>query len=122
MTTLNYEIVEPLTIPEDAWQDDVAVIVVTGTSYGGEWVLVAKPTHLPPGQASTIGEIETDRADRQPNLALDAASDWVQRYCYANEFRLHQEMNLNHHYGPDEAPFFSSGSFVIDRRQIEEGN
>ncbi len=122
MAKLDYEIFEPLTLSEDAWQDDVAVIVVTGTSYGGAWVMNAKSAYLPPGQAQSIGEIETDEAPSRPDLALNAASNWVQQYCHANGFHLHQEMSLNHHYGPDEAPFFSGGSFVIGRRQVKEGS
>lgn len=127
MGTLDFEVIRPLVIPEEAWGHDVdgvAVIVVTGTSYGGMWVLHAMTTHTSEEESSSIGEIETDPAVRRPDLAVDAASEWVERYCHASGYLLHRTCNLNHSYGPDEAPFFASASFVIDRRRpdTEEGS
>lgn len=118
MTSLAYTVAQPLAIPGEAYNaDDIATIVVTGGSYGGSWVLTALSTHLPPGEGQPIGRIETGQAERRPDLALDAAHRWIRESCDETGLVLGHFKDLNDHYGPDEAPFFSSGQFLIDRRR-----
>ncbi|MFJ4342661.1 hypothetical protein [Streptomyces sp. NPDC088915] len=117
MSSLPYTVVQPLQIPDAAYNGDgIATLVVTGTSYGGIWVLNAISTHVPPDGAESIGEIETEAAPRQPDRALEAAQDWVRTTCDEMGIALGHFKDLNSHYGPDEAPFFTGGQFLIDRR------
>lgn len=106
---LDFTVTQPLEIPASAFVDDIATVVVTGGSYGGMWVLNAISTHLPPDTVEPIGGIQTVRADRRPELALAAAHQWIVESC---------TVDLNLTYGPDEAPFFCSGQFIIDRRPV----
>lgn len=118
MSNPSFYVFEPLTIPDEAYNaDDIATIVVTGTSYGGTWNMNAISTHLPPDDAKPIGDIEVDDAPRRPDLALAAAHQWVRQSCAEAGLTLGHFSDLNGTYGPDEAPFFSSGQFLIDRRR-----
>jgi hypothetical protein len=75
---LAYEIMQPLEIPDGAYNDDdVATLVVTGGSYGDMWVLDALRTDVDPDDNTPIGSIETDPAPRRPDLAVTAARDWM---------------------------------------------
>lgn len=116
MDHLPYEVTQPLTLPPEAFdQTGIAVLAITGGSYGGAWVLGAISTHLPPGEAEPVGEIETDEAPRQPERPLTSARDWLTEYCAANGYELAHFESLNDTYSPDEAPFFSSAQAVIRR-------
>ncbi|MFJ1839032.1 hypothetical protein ACIOJ9_34855 [Streptomyces sp. NPDC088175] len=117
MTALPYEVIQALSVPEQAYNaDDIATIVVTGESYGGAWGLSAISTHLPPDEATAIGRIETAEAPRRPDLALETAQEWIRSSCTEAGLVLGHFKDLNGTFGPDEAPFFSSGQFLIDRR------
>jgi hypothetical protein len=112
---LQFQVVKPLVIPGDAYNaDDVAVIVVTGGRYGGQWALNAIATHGSK-KGCPIGEIETER-DERPSMALDTALVWVNDACAKARVKLVTWQNKNDQYGPDEAQFFASAIFVIDRR------
>lgn len=105
---LPYRETKPLTIPADAFDGSgVALLVVTGASYGGMWVINALPQHgREPGQGEVIGQIETDEAPQQPDRALTSARAWLEAYCEGTPFSLGHFESRNHEYGPGEAPFF----------------
>ncbi len=87
MTALGYTITQPLQIPDEAYnKDGIATLVVT------------------------------DEAPRQPARALEAAHQWIRESCDEAGVVLALFKDLNSTYGPDEAPFFSSGQALIDRR------
>ena len=116
MDHLPYEVTQELALPAEAFdQNGMAVLAITGGSYGGTWVLNAISTHLPPSEAEPAGQIETDEAPRQPERPLTAARHWLTAYCAANGCELAHFEPLNHTYSPDEAPFFSSAQAVIRR-------
>ncbi|WP_280422764.1 hypothetical protein [Nocardia carnea] len=117
---LDYTVVQTLEIPDEAYTDDVAVVVVTGGSYGGAWVLNAISPHLPPDKVEPIGSIETAQAPRRPDLALEAAHHWIRESCTQAGLALAHFKELNSAYSPAEAPFFSSGQFLIDRRSTPQ--
>src|SRR6266576_958103 len=117
--TLEYLVTQPLAIPEAAFTaipgaPDIAKIIVSGGSYGGMWVMNAVPTHVPPDEVVPIGSIQTGEAKGQPEVAYEAASDWLREACAVLGFKLVHAESLNGQYGPAEAPFFSSGLFLID--------
>lgn len=108
MSAPSFYVFEPLTIPDEAYNaDDIATIVVTGTSYGGTWKM----------NAISTGDIEVDDVPRRPDLALAAAHQWVRESCAEAGLTLGHFSDLNGTYGPDEAQFFSGGQFLIDRRR-----
>lgn len=113
---LAYEVREPLVIPDDAYNaDGIATICVTGGRYGGHWMLHA----LPAGgeqKSKSVGEIFTE-ADPRPDMAVDTAYVWVNDACVRAGVKLALVRNLNDQYGPDEAPYFAGGIFLIDRRE-----
>lgn len=115
---LTYTVSEPLEIPGDAYVDDIATLVVNGVSYGERWIMGVISRHQRPDDAEMIGEIEieTGAATRRPDLMLAVARRWIGESCAAAGLTLVHFEDLNHHYGPDEGPFFSSGQFFIDRR------
>lgn len=115
--TLDYDVIQPLQIPDDAYTDDIATIVVTGGSYGGIWALHAISTHQLPDDAEAIGGIETAEAPRQPDAAFAAAHRWIQESCAEAGLVLAHFKSLNSTYSPGEAPFFCGGQFFIDRRR-----
>jgi hypothetical protein len=116
--TLDYQVTEPLTIPDAAFSaNDIATLVVTGGSYGGMWALNAISTHTSPDQATAIGSIQTDDAPQRPDLAVEAAEAWMREECERLGFKLAHVANQNHVYPPDQAPFFAGIMFLIDRRK-----
>ena len=115
---LNYQVEEPLELPGEAFNDDdIATIVVTGGSYGGMWVMNAISTHTPADQAAALGAIQTEDAPRRPDLAVEAAEDWIKEECKRLGYKLAHSASQNHTYGLDEAPFFAGILFRIDRRK-----
>jgi hypothetical protein len=112
---LTYEVCEPLVIPDDAYNaDGIAAIIVTGGRYGGCWSLSALPAGGPQ-QGQPVGEIFTEK-DERPSMAVDTAVVWVNEACVLAGVKLAHFESLNYKYGPDEAPYFASAMFLVDRR------
>ena len=113
--TLDYETVQDLAIPDTAYNaDGIATLVLTGGSYGGMWVMNA----IVLGEEEPSGSIETAEAPRRPDLALDAAEDWVGRECARLGVALRLCVSKNDQYGPGEAPFFTTGLALVDRGEV----
>lgn len=114
-TALTYDIDTPLDIPASCFSDQgVAVLLVTGGSYGGQWVLNALAMNLD-GSVSDqpCGSIMTGEAPRNPERALTAARAWCEAYCEGTPFSLAVFESLNHTYSPGEAPFFASARVAV---------
>ena len=113
---LEYREIEPLVIPPEAFNDrGIAKIILSGGSYGALWVVNAFSADDSPDGPSSFGAIETQNAFRQPNWAVDAAIEWVKAYCDRSGCKLSRSYNLNHQYGPDEAPFFALATAQVRR-------
>jgi hypothetical protein len=107
---LSYQETEPLTVSDEAFNaDDIAVLIVTGASGGGEWFLNA----LIPGSEDPIGRIQTSR-DPRPGMAFNTATAWVHAYCRKNKIFL--AFGSMEEYPPDQAPYFMTARYAIDRR------
>jgi len=116
--TLEYRETERLVIPPEAFNNrGNARIILSGGSYGAMWVMNAFLAHDSPDGPSSIGAIETKNAFRQPNWAVDAAIEWVRVYCDRNGYKLVRSHNLNHQYGPDDAPFYALATAQVHRRK-----
>jgi hypothetical protein len=113
ITSLGYKVTTRLNIPADAFDNGMAVLLVTGGSYGGAWVMNALPVDADGVRNRPCGSIETDPAERQPGRALTAVRAWLEDYCEGTPFSLLHFESMNHTYGPDEAPFFSSAKAII---------
>lgn len=106
----------PSPSPDDAFNaDDVAVILVNGARYGGQWALNAWPVKDGRPSENPVGEIFTEKTDR-PDVAVDAAYVWINDACTKAGMKLAHFVNKNSEYGPNEAPFFAAALFVVDRR------
>lgn len=114
MSDLAYTVIQPLNIPADCFSSQgLAVLLVTGGSYGGCWVMKALPVGMNNKPGPPCGEIETIEAPRQPEHALSAVRAWFEDYCANTPFVLVHFQSLNERYGPDEAPFFSSAQVAV---------
>lgn len=115
---LAYETRRSLTFPDRIFSaDDIAVIVVTGARYGGQWSLSALVVQEGgPSDDSKLGEIFTAE-NPDPQQAVDTAYVWVNDACVSGDVKLAHFENKNSTYGPDEAPYFASALFLIDRRK-----
>lgn len=112
--TLAYEVTQPLSIPADNFSPQgVAVLLITGGSYDGHWVMNALPVYEDGVRDTVIGSIETEAADRDPDRALTAVRAWLEAHCEGTPFSLAVLDSLNHNYGPGEAPFFCSAKAAI---------
>jgi hypothetical protein len=112
---LRYQTNEPLDIPAAAFNDGLAVLIINGGSYGGEWHLSIFPTHIPLAERERIGEVLTGPAPRQPDRAVEAASAWLAGECARLGYDLLRVDSQNHQYGPGEAPFFALALAVVAR-------
>lgn len=111
---LGYTVTMPLSIPADCFSPQgLAVLLVTGGSYGGCWVMNALPIDMNNEPGDPCGTIETADAPRQPDRALSAARAWFEDYCTNTPFMLVRFQSINQRYGPDEAPFFSSAQVAV---------
>jgi len=114
---LGYEVREGLNIPDEAFnKHDIATIVVTGGSYGGEWMLNAISMHTSPDEATAIGKIRTGKAPERPDLAIVAAASWLEEECTRQGLSLRVFKDKNSDYSPDAAPYFAGCLALIDRR------
>lgn len=109
MDHLAYDVDEPLSIPADVFSSKgVAVLLITGASYGGAWVMSAWPIALDGSiGGDPIGTITTAEAPGQPDRALTAVRAWLESYCEGTPFSLVRFESLNRAYGPVGAPFSS---------------
>ena len=116
MEPLGYTVEKPLNIPAELFdKQGFALVMITGASYGDGWWLLNALGIGMDGLAldEPVGSIETDKAPRQPDRALTAARVWLGEYCAGTPFGIPVFEPLNHHYGPDEAPFFTSARVVV---------
>jgi len=114
---LGYTVTKALTIPPEAFDENgIATLVVNGPVAVGEWALAAGSTHEPPGGALTVlGSIVTEPAPGRPDLAAEAAQDWIEKECERLGLSLIHVENLHPHYGPAETAAFAALVFTIAR-------
>jgi len=109
---LGYRVEQPLDIPDEAFAaDGIATIVVTGYSTGGIWIMSALAPQMP---TAKFGSFRTDTAPGKPDLAVEAAEDWMSKEC--DRLGLNLAHSENHTYPTDEAPFFAAIMFLVVRQ------
>lgn len=107
---LDYTVKQALVIPDDAFTDNIVVIIAHGGRYGGRWSVKA----FKDAKGPVFGEILTAR-DERPGMAVDTALVWLNDYAVSNGLTLAHRENLNHNFPPDQAPYFALGRFVLER-------
>lgn len=102
---LRYTEKVPLAIPDNAFNSKGAVeLTIEGASADGVWVLHCFFPDAP--GSAPIGTIETARAPRQPNLAIETARAWVQESCKRDGLRLVTFKNVSaRHYPVGQLPY-----------------
>ena len=110
---LAYTVDQPLQpIPVDQFNaDGIAVVMVSGGRYGGQWVMDAYVDHDNP-DAQPIGSIETTPDDR-PSMAVDTAYVWMNDELTRAGMKIAGFKSLNAQYPPDQAPFFAAAQFLV---------
>ena len=112
---------EPLDIPESAFNEHgLAVIMLPGGRYGGDWVIQAVSAD---GASQPAGEIRTsvdahrkqalERDPGYPDRAVETVFTWLVGETKARGWRVVGFERLNDQYGPDERPFFCLARAII---------
>ncbi|MEV0257763.1 tyrosine-type recombinase/integrase [Streptomyces sp. NPDC050732] len=107
-----FQVRTPLSIPEAAWQGDVAVFFTHGARQTGDtWAVGAQ---IQPG-ADLLGMITL--AGRGQDTAANAAVKWIRDHCAANELELVRVENFNERYSEEQRANFSLTRFTIARSE-----
>jgi hypothetical protein len=111
MHIVAYSSAVPLRVPPSAFNGDgIAAVILTGTRYGGEWVINAC---IGAGESPTvIGSVETGRTD-DPDVAAETALAWVAEECARLGLTVAHVVNCNDRYGPDERPYFTTSQVLV---------
>ena len=116
---------EPLSIPESAFNaDGLAVIMLPGGRYGGNWLIKVVDASTPDSPAKQpAGEFWTsadDRAKRAlendpgyPDRAIETAFIWLAGETKRQGLRVAGFENFNREYGPAERPYFCLARAVV---------
>ena len=119
---LPYVTDQALRIPAGAFNaDGLAVLAVQGARYGGDWHVAVTDQA---DQQDSLGRFQTEAggASRKreltsdpgyPYRAIESAFIWLIEQTRAQDLRVVMFTCLNHHYGPDEAPYFCAAQAVI---------
>lgn len=98
-------------------QDDIATVLINGTTYGGEWVLNAwalvhgKPSELPIGSAN-LGGRGLSAAD-----AFSAGADWLTTVLTSSGLQVAAVQDRSTDIPADQRPYFTGGIVIVDRRK-----
>ncbi|MFJ2202734.1 tyrosine-type recombinase/integrase [Streptomyces violaceusniger] len=107
-----FQVRTPLTIPERAWQGDIAVFFAHGARQSGDtWAVGAQAQ---PG-SDLLGMITL--SGRGQDAAANAAVKWLRDDCTANDLELVRVENFNDHYPEEQRAEFSLMRFTIARSQ-----
>lgn len=111
---------KPLKIPASAFNDDgLAVLMLTGGRYGGDWVMGLTPMDTP---GDICGELSTEAGDRKsvllsdpayPDRATETAFIWLLTQAKEYGCRLVAWESMNHQYKPPEALYFVAARAIV---------
>jgi len=106
-----------LDIPAGTFNSDgLAVIMLSGGRYGGQWVITVSAQADGPqfGEfwADSDGRVLTGDP-RYPDLAIETAFIWLMAEAPPRGWRVVSFENLNRHYGPGERPYFCLARAII---------
>ncbi|GAA0935490.1 MULTISPECIES: tyrosine-type recombinase/integrase [Streptomyces violaceusniger group] len=107
-----FQVRTPLTIPERAWQGDIAVFFVHGARQSGDAWAVGAQTQ--PG-SDLLGMITL--SGRGQDDAANAAVKWIRDHCTANDLELVRVENFNDRYPEEQRAGFSLTRFTIARSE-----
>ncbi|WP_073751533.1 tyrosine-type recombinase/integrase [Streptomyces sp. CB03234] len=107
-----FEVRTPLTIPETAWQNDIAVFFAHGARQSGDAWAVGAQTEP---DSDLLGMITL--AGRGQDDAANAAVKWVRDHCTANDLELVRVENFNDRYPEEQRAEFSLTRFTIARSE-----
>ncbi|TFE55559.1 hypothetical protein E3E14_05310, partial [Streptomyces sp. ICN441] len=112
MAVVPFQVRTPLTIPEAARQNDIAVFFAHGARQsGGTWAVGAQP-HPDP---DLLGMITL--AGRGQDDAANAAVRWVRDHCSASGLELVRVENFNDRYPEEQRTDFSLTRFTVARSE-----
>lgn len=107
-----FEVRTPLSIPEPAWQNDIAVFFTHGARQSGDtWAVGAQQQ---PG-TDLLGMIAL--SGRGQDDAANAAVKWIRDHCTANELELVRVENFNALYPEEQRSDFSLTRFTVARSE-----
>lgn len=96
--------------------DGLAVIMISGGRYGGQWVMGASAK----ADGPKLGEFWADSGPRDltgdpcyPDLAIETAFVWLRGETARLGLRLVGFENLNRHYDADSRPYFCLARAII---------
>ncbi|MFF7711508.1 hypothetical protein [Streptomyces sp. NPDC007988] len=102
----------PLTIPEAAWQNDIAVFIAHGARQsGGTWAVGAQPHP----DSDLLGMIPL--TGRGQDDAANAAVKWVRDHCSASDLELVRVENFNNRYPEEQRADSSLTRFTVARSE-----
>jgi hypothetical protein len=110
---------EPLSIPATEFNEHgLAVIMLSGGRYGGDWVIGASVS----ADGPVLGEIRTEAGSsrptlepdpRYPYLAIETAFAWLRGEAGRLGLRVVGFECLNDQYGPAERPYFCLAQAIV---------
>lgn len=109
---LPYEVHEALQVSTSSFNDDgLAVLMVHGGRYGGDWEINARlssddPSREPRGSIGTSRGRTSTKDERYPDLALDSAFVWLNDEAKKRGWRLVHWESLNDNFPSDQKPYF----------------
>ncbi|MFC7817676.1 tyrosine-type recombinase/integrase [Streptomyces sp. NPDC057367] len=107
-----FQVRTPLTIPEAAWQNDIAVFFAHGARQsGGTWAIGAQPHP----DSDLLGMITL--TGRGQDDAANAAVKWVRDHCSASDLELVRVENFNDRYPEEQRADFSLTRFTVARSE-----
>ncbi|MFE0255149.1 tyrosine-type recombinase/integrase [Streptomyces sp. NPDC059010] len=107
-----FDIRTPLEVPEETWQDGLAVLLAHGARQpDGTWAVGAqtRPDADLLGMVTLTGHSQDD--------AANAAVRWIRDHCAANNLELVRVENFNDRYSEEQRPDFSLTRFTVSRSQ-----
>ncbi|MBO3682601.1 hypothetical protein [Streptomyces sp. NEAU-YJ-81] len=107
-----FQVRTPLTIPERAWQGNIAVFFARGARKSGDTWAVGAQTQ--PG-SDLLGMITL--AGRGQDDAVNAAVKWIRDHCTTHDLELVRVENFNDRYPEEQRADFSLTRFTIARSE-----
>jgi hypothetical protein len=111
---------KPLNLPARAFNaDGLAVLMLTGGRYGGDWAMGFAPMDAP---GDICGELRTEAGDRKgvllsdpgyPGRAAETAFIWLLAQAREHGWRLVAWECMNSVYSPPEAAYFVAARAIV---------
>ncbi|MDI9887607.1 hypothetical protein QMZ92_25355 [Streptomyces sp. HNM0645] len=112
MAVVPFQVRTPLTIPETAWQNDIAVFFAHGARQSGDTWAVGAQTRP---DSDLLGMITL--TGRGQDDAANGAVKWVRDHCSASDLELVRVENFNDRYLEEQRADFSLTRFMVARSE-----